>query len=429
MLHAPGLSLPIPQQRSTPLRRSLEVSTAEGMVAECVTAFSGGAVTTAWGLHLGCSPSLVGLLASLPFIVQPVQLPAAWVTDRLGAKRACTWLVGGSRALLALLALIPLLPPEGNARQHAFAAVWTLHALLAMAGNNAWSAWMAELVPARLRGTYFGRRTAWSTLSATVASLTTGRLLDAARARGEEGTLLALLALLAVVAGAGCAWLMTLQGESSPASQRRAPASPNGREVPEVPLGTALRYQVLFQAGSGMGTGYFALFAVQHLGLGFGVLALHGATLAAVKTWTAPAWGRALDRLGPLTVLRRCSYLLGAAPLLWLLPSPGFAWPLALDAVYSGAVGAGHAVSVFHLPLTLRPDKGRAWVLAQFNAAGGFGWAAGAAVGWLALSWFPPPAEAMDRWTSLHAVFVLMALVRMAAALGLEQAAPSTATT
>jgi MFS family permease len=427
MLTAPGLTLPAPQHRSTRLRRSLEISTAEGMVAECVTAFTGGAVTTAWGLHLGCSPSLVGVLSALPFIVQPVQLPAAWLTGHLGPKRACLWLVGGARALLALLALIPLLPDAGNTRRYAFTTVWAAHALLAVAGNNAWSAWMADLVPARLRGAYFGRRTAWSTLSATVASLATGRLLDVARERGEEGTLLALLALLAVVAGAACAWLMTLQAESIHANRGHGPVVPAGIPERDLSLSAALGYQVVFQAGSGLGSGYFALFAVEYLGLGFGVLALYGATVAAVKTWTAPAWGRAVDRLGSATVLRQCSLGLAASPLLWLLPTPGFAWPLALDAVCNGALGAGHAVASFHLPLSLQPSKGRAWVLAKFSAAGGVGWAAGAAVGGLALSWFPPAASGGARWTSLHAVFLLMALVRAAAATRLAAPARDTA--
>jgi hypothetical protein len=422
---APGLSLPLPQQRSTPLRRSLSLGTAEGMLAECVTAFTGGAVTTAWGLHLGCSPALVGLLAALPNIVQPVQLPAAWLSGRLGPKRACLWLVGSSRAALVLLALVPLLPPDGRARQHAFAAAWALHALLAVAGNNAWGAWMAELVPARLRGRCFGRRTAACTLSAMVASLGTGRLLDAARARGEEGTLLALLSFLAVVAGAGCAWLMAQQSASCPpgASHRHETpgAAPGGRPS-QVSLLSAQRYQFLFQAGSGLGAGYFALYAVEHLEMGFGLLALHGATTSAVKTWAAPAWGRAVDRLGAATVLRRCSLGMGAVPLLWLLPTPGFLWPLAAEAVLGGALGAGHAVSSFHLPLTLGAGNGRAWVLARFSTAGGLGWTAGAVLGGAALSWLPAPGPA-ERWTSLHALFVLMALARTAAAQGLKAGA------
>jgi len=421
---APGLPLPLPQQRSATLRRSLGTSTAEGMLAECVTAFTGGAVTTAWGLHLGCSPALVGLLAALPSIVQPVQLPAAWLTGKLGAKRACMWLVGSSRAVLALLALVPLLPPDGEARQHAFAAAWTLHALLAVAGNNAWGAWMADLVPARIRGRYFGRRTAACTLSATVAALATGRLLDAARARGEEGTLLAWLSFFAVAAGAGCAWLMSHQAATSAeAGLPAGRANDQPDAATDVPMKAALRYQLLFQAGSGLGTGYFALFAVEHLGLGFGLLALHGATTAAVKTLAAPAWGRAMDRLGPAAVLRRCSLGLSAVPLVWLLPTPTFVWPLAAEAILNGALGAGHAVSSFQLPLTLGPGQGRAWVLARFSTAGGLGWAAGAGVGALVLLWLPPhPAE---RWTSLHAVFGVMALVRAAAATGLPGASPT----
>jgi hypothetical protein len=389
------------------------------MLAECITAFTGGAVTTAWGLHLGCSPAAVGWLAALPSVVQPVQLPAAWLTARWGARKTCLSLVGASRAALLLLAVVPLLPASAKERQHAFAAAWALHALLAVAGNNAWGAWMAEVVPARLRGRYFGRRTALCTLSATLASLGTGQWLDAARARGQEGALLSALAVLAVMTGAGCTWLMSRQVPNSHAGARRHRL---GALVTteDSALRAALRYQFTFQLGSGLCAGYFALYAVEHLGLGFGVLALHGAATAGVKTAAAPAWGRAVDRWGAATVLRRVSHAMACVPLFWLWPTPGNAWPLALEAVLSGALGAGHSVSSFQLPLSLARGQDRASVLARYATAGGLGWASGAALGGVTLSVLRP---AVGLEVPLHLLFVLAAGTRLLAARGLPLSA------
>ncbi|MEN9796894.1 MAG: hypothetical protein RL653_590 [Pseudomonadota bacterium] len=391
------------------------------MLAECITAFTGGAVTTAWGLHLGCSPAVLGWLAALPSVVQPVQLPAAWLTARWGARRTCLSLVGASRAALLLLALVPLVPGSAGERQHAFAAAWALHALLAVAGNNAWGAWMAEVVPARLRGRYFGRRTALCTVSAMLASLGTGQWLDAARARGQEGALLSGLAVLAVAAGLGCTWLMSRQAPSPHAPARLGPgqASPS---LDEAGLRNALGYQFTFQLGSGLCAGYFAVYAVEHLGLGFGVLALQGAATSAMKTVAAPAWGRAVDRWGAAPVLRRTSWGLSVVPVLWLLPSPGSPWPLLLEAVVSGTLGAGHAVASFQLPLALSRPRTRAAVLARYATAGGLGWASGAALGGVVLSTLRPEA---GPWLPMQGLFVVAAGVRLAASARLRGTAAS----
>ena len=82
------------------VRRSMRLSVVEGVFAEVVTACAGGAVLTGWALHLGCSPLLVGVIASLPQLAQLVQIPAAWTTSLLGHRRACLWMVGLSRQAL-----------------------------------------------------------------------------------------------------------------------------------------------------------------------------------------------------------------------------------------------------------------------------------------------------------------------------------------
>ena len=62
-----------------------------------------------------------------------------------------------------------------------------LAATLGVLGNNAWVAWMGELVPKRIRGRYFGKRTGLCMLGGGLAAAAVGLLLDWARARGLVG--------------------------------------------------------------------------------------------------------------------------------------------------------------------------------------------------------------------------------------------------
>ena len=62
-----------------------------------------------------------------------------------------------------------------------------LAAVLGVLGNNAWVAWMGELVPSRIRGRYFGRRTGLCMLGGALAAGVAGLLLDWARGHGLVG--------------------------------------------------------------------------------------------------------------------------------------------------------------------------------------------------------------------------------------------------
>src|SRR5207244_1976766 len=84
---------------------------------------------------------------------------------------------------------------------------------LGVAGNNAWTAWMGDLVPGAVRGRYLGRRSAGCALAATCSSLAAGLVLDAGRTWGSAGIALASLSLAASVAGAITTLLLLRQHE------------------------------------------------------------------------------------------------------------------------------------------------------------------------------------------------------------------------
>src|SRR5207302_9478983 len=102
-------------------------------------ACASGGVITAWALYLDLPPVLIGVLGALPFTAQLVQLPASWVTRRLGSRRAALWTVGIARQCVLPLAFLPAAPCSLAVKQGIFLVCTFTGAALGVAGNNAWT--------------------------------------------------------------------------------------------------------------------------------------------------------------------------------------------------------------------------------------------------------------------------------------------------
>jgi hypothetical protein len=118
-------------------RRSLVWCSFEGMSAAVVSACSSGAVLTAWALHLGASPLLLGTLWGLPYLAQVVQPFAAWLTSSRGSKPVAVWATTLGRQMLWGLALLPLLA-AAPARRATLLVCFGAFAVAGVVGNNAW---------------------------------------------------------------------------------------------------------------------------------------------------------------------------------------------------------------------------------------------------------------------------------------------------
>src|SRR5262249_9214262 len=133
--------------RPSPLRRSLAACTAEGVVTEFAAACCGASAMTAWALYLGPGKWMLGLLGALPFLAQLLHITVAYVTARIGVKRAPIAGIAVSRQLYFGLVLVPFLPLGDKGRGAVLIAVAAVAAVLNVLGGNGWSAWMGNLVP------------------------------------------------------------------------------------------------------------------------------------------------------------------------------------------------------------------------------------------------------------------------------------------
>jgi MFS family permease len=375
-----------------------------------VGACSGGAALTGWALHLGCGAALIGFHGALPFLAQLLQLPAARLVDRFGARRVALVSIAIARQAFLPLVVLPFLPVGPVAGRAVLLAAAALQSGLGIVCNNAWTTWMGELVPGRVRGRYLGRRTAACTVGGGIAALVAGTLLD--RAPGPLA--LAALALVTSVAGAASVVLMARQHGGRP-RPRAAGSRPSLRAVLRAPAARRyLAFLVVSGAGSGLIVPFSGLYVLRDRALGFTFLTGYGAVSAAARVATAHRWGRLLDRArGPRATVAASTALLAASPLLWIAAASAGPWVLAAEAVTGGVATAGASVAGLAVPLALAPAAERPAWSAVFAIAGGlsFGAAAGLAAPLAALA---PGAAALAG--PLTAPFAAAAALRVGAA-------------
>lgn len=137
-----------------------------------------GASFTRYAKLLHVSNFGFGLLASIPFVGALVQLPASFLMERYGHRKATfLWCATLHRFLWLVIAGLPWLLPE-RWQWSGLLILMLASTVLANISTPAWMAWMAELIPGRIRGRYFSRRVQYGQAVGLVLSILSGMALD-----------------------------------------------------------------------------------------------------------------------------------------------------------------------------------------------------------------------------------------------------------
>src|SRR3989449_1173806 len=267
-------------------------------------------------------------------------------------------------------------------KQGIFLVCASANAALSVAGNNAWTAWMGDLVPGAVRGRYFGRRSAICAFAATFACLGAGIALDRGRNHAQAGTALCPLPLVASAVGAITTLLLRRQHEPKHATPpRAAPLAEALEPIRDARARSLLAFQLAWSAAGGIAAAFYPLHMIGNLRMGFARMAIYTAAVAAFRVLAAPLWGRVLDRGGARPVLFTSAFALSLSPLFWIFAMEGRLWPLAIDAAVSGAANAGLSLATFSLPLALSRPATRSFYVGALAAAGGLAAGIGSAAG------------------------------------------------
>jgi MFS family permease len=398
--------------------RLSRIMAAEGGFQAAMTHLTSDVMLTGFALALGAGPVHIGLLATLPLGLRLSQLFTSTRFERLGRWRTVA-LAGGLAGRVALLAgLLTLLMPAGEPR------VWVLIAVVAAAaaGGAAYDlaivAWMAEIVPLRLRGEFFGRRNRAVAGVGLAVTLGAASIIDSLQSGGETS-----VAGFAIIFGAGAviglAGLLVLaRAPAGPAHPTVAPAAPLRIWVREAFADRSFyrlaRFGLIWGFAVNFASPFFAVYQISVLALPLTVVTVFKAITTLGMMASSRYWGRLADHFGTKPVVRMGVYMIAVTPLLWLFVMPGRIWPLVPIQVLSGVAFAAYEGSINNLVLKLAPPVRRSRFLAVFGAAYGIGSVVAPLAGGTLLWWlerFP-----LDAPQAFFILFASGAFLRLLAA-------------
>ena len=264
---------------------------------------TGGTLLTTFLLALGADARHVGLVAALPLLGALLQPVGAEVVRRRGGHRKGVCLVAGLVDVslwAATVAAVVWLPPA--AAVGAVVGVLAVQQAATAFVGVAWTSWISDLVPPRLRGRFFGRRNvvcnALGAATAAVAGL-------AVRA-SETDLVPTFLALIGAGVGFRLVSLAFLSAQPEPWPARSAPGGvfrQLWRPLAHPTFRRYLAYQGLWGFAVNLASPFFTVYMLEEAGVGADV-ALAFAALGTVSNLAGQqVWGPLCDRYGTT----RCS--------------------------------------------------------------------------------------------------------------------------
>lgn len=306
--------------------------------------------------------SLFGMLALLPG-ARAIQLVG-------GRRKALVIAFGGVFGRLVLLAWVAL-PFLLRAPGPAILVIIAVNALVSFCGsfaNPGWTAIVADIVPAGIRGRFFSHRNFAVNLPALLVVPLAGLLIQVGNRPGAPFAGYQIVFALAFVSGALATLSFAQIDDPLPPHQvsQRLSFGELGRIVGGAPgfLGL-VGCTLIWNLGVQLTGPFLNVYLVTHLRASTETVGwvAASASLAAllVQRWLG-AW---VDRRGNIWVQGILSFVIPFIPIAWMLATA--AWQVVILNGVAGIMWTGYNLASFNLLLELAPDNARAEAVALFQ--------------------------------------------------------------
>ncbi len=330
--------VPAPQKISTPaIRTSLKASTLDGVFAAIFSSITSGVLLTNFLLQLGASPIEIGMLSSIPMLMNLLQPLGAYFSERSTSRYFYgLWIFGPSRLLWLILALGIGWVCWSGTEPHRLVS-WTLEMvfisnILASLGCASWLSWMAALVPHRLRGRYFGFRNSAASLTTLISIPLVGFAVSVWPTGTVQGYAVVLvLGIIAGIVSLGFQYFMvdvnpqipppsahSLSRLSLESEKNDSCQSPKFTILKDSNFLKLLLYFGLWSFAVNLITPFYNLYLLENLALNLNWVSFYASLHAATNLAMLVFWGKIADRIGNRPLLLLIGILVALLPLSWL---------------------------------------------------------------------------------------------------------------
>ena len=369
-----------------------------------------------FALALGAGAEAIGLLTALPQLATSLLAPFIGniIENAKSRKDLCRFTLILSNLLWLPVALLPLLTLAGKEALWAFILLFTAVQVVRNVGSISWSAWIADIIPEKIRGKFFAKRNRAASAVALCATLFGGWLLGAA----DGGTGFTILFLIAIAAGAASYFFLG----KSPDVKKEDGEQKFVFKFSKIPkifrenhnFRDYTMMAVLFNFAVYLASPFFAVYMLTKMNIGYQWFAVVLALEALATILTQPYWGKLADRFGDRPIMFVCGLMVSLYPAFWFFITDP--WQILFAATFSGIAWAGFDIVSFNYLLDVTPDKHRHFYICDFRMLSNFGIVAGPIAGGILAVVF---ANTTFLWLAgLQLVFLLSLILRSATMLG-----------
>ena len=440
-----GLFKPKPTLSDQEVARGLRWLTLEGTVSMGFNSIAGSGILAAFALALGANNFQIGILAAIPFLMQPLQIPAILLVERFQRRKAIaliSWVL--AQLLWFPAALIPIfIEAPGGRAISMLLGLLAVRSMLNAVCSCAWNPWIRDLIPQKTLGSFSARRMAWATAVGIVFGLGAAFFVEfwKGQASGESAVYGYTYALLfgALFLGMASPVFMSLMPE--PLMQSVPGRKPSLLRTLAAPLRDTnfrrlMRFQLLWGFAANLAIPFFAVNMLQRMGLPLTWVIGLSVISQIFNILFLRVWGPFADRFGSKVVLSLGVSLYLVVFLGWIFTTMPDRYFLTIPLlvilhILAGIATASVSFTLGTIGLKLAPQGQATPYLASVSLAANIGGGLGPLVGGvladffatrelsLVLAWSDPvrsvalPAFSMTGFDFLYGIAFVVGLITL----------------
>jgi MFS family permease len=338
---------------------------------------------TVYLLALGASAQQVGLLSSFSnFAAALLLLPAAMLVERTGERKKTALMAGaGSRAVVLLLALLPMFIPISKSLIWILLGMALLREVMNNIGYPGWMALTGDVVPLEGRGRYFGTRNFIMGVAGIITALAVGEAIT--RIGAPLGYQVAFI--LAVVLGLISLFFFGRIKDFTKEEGSLTVARSNLRQIfsslrGQKPFILFCVFTAVWNFSINVAAPFFNVYMVDNMQMTAAMIGLVTVVNAVANLLIQRQVGRLSDKWGNRGVMIFFMLLIPLVPVVWGI-WVGAYWQAILVEAFSGMLWGSFDLLNFNTLLQKTPQEQRARFSAFYQIVVTLSLAGGAALG------------------------------------------------
>jgi MFS family permease len=301
---------PDPTLTDKQVHRAMRLVIGDGLASEAMTTLTSGTFLVAMLVLLNANNFQIGLLAGLPTFTNVFQLLSVWLVRRFNNRRAIV-VISSFLARTPLIIIGVLILIFKSIPVESIVFILFFHYFFGSIAGPCWNAWMKDLIPEKALGTYFSKRTSYTTLLNILLGLGAAFLVDYTKNNRITAEINVYACLFI---GGGIAGILSALFLSSTSEPQGRVTTGNILTVLQRPLRDRnFRKLLVFNSAwvfaLNIATPFFVVFMMKKMGLSISWIIALTISSQICSILTVRMWGRFADRYSNKTIIGICAPL------------------------------------------------------------------------------------------------------------------------